>query len=136
MERNWCWREPVRISSLALAILFAVGFANLIPSATAASVNVTQHHNNPSRDGLFIDPAITAATAATTTRDLGFNGTISGNVYAQPLYIEDGAGGVAMVIAVTQSNNVYALNATTGTIVWQRNVGTPVTSGLPCGNIN
>ena len=59
-----------------------------------------------------------------------------GNVYAQPLYIEDGPGGVAMVIAVTQSNNVYALNATTGAIVWQRNVGTPVTSGLPCGNIN
>ena len=26
---------------------------------------------------------------------------------------------------------------TTGAIIWQRNVGTPVTSGLPCGyNIN
>ena len=41
-----------------------------------------------------------------------------------------------MVIAVTESNNVYALNATTGAIVWQRNLGTAVTSGLPCGNIN
>ena len=94
-----------------------------------ASVNVTQHHNNPSRDGLYIDPAFTTAAAANLTRDLGFNGTIVGNVYAQPLYIEDGPGGVAMVIAVTESNNVYALNATTGAIVWQRNVGTPVTPG-------
>ena len=58
-----------------------------------------------------------------------------GNVYAQPLYIEGGPSG-PVVIAVTESNNVYALNATTGAIIWQRNVGTPVTSGLPCGNIN
>src|SRR5260370_23663207 len=42
-----------------------------------------------------------------------------------------------MIIAVTESNNVYALNATTGTVIWQRtNIGPPVTSGLPCGNIN
>src|SRR6185295_17526293 len=44
--------------------------------------------------------------------------------------------GAAMVIVVTESNNVYALNATTGTVIWQRNVGTPVSSGLPCGNIS
>src|SRR6059058_5552878 len=101
-----------------------------------AQVNVTQEHNNLSRDGVYIDAAFTTTAAANLTRDLGFNGTIVGNVYAQPLYVEDGPGGVAMVIAVTESNNVYALNATTGAIVWQRNVGTPVTSGLPCGNIN
>jgi hypothetical protein len=126
-----------------LLSIFAVGVAGLgfaalgtdvpadIPAGT--SVNVTQHHNNPSRDGLFIDPAFTTAAAANLTRDLNFNGAIVGNVYAQPLYIEDGPGGVAMVIAVTQSNNVYALNAVTGTIIWQRNVGTP--SGQ-MGNIN
>ena len=60
---------------------------------------------------------------------------LSGNVYAQPLYIEGGPSG-PMIIAVTESNNVYALNATTGTVIWQRNLGPPVTSGLPCGNIN
>ena len=41
-----------------------------------------------------------------------------------------------MIIVVTESNNVYALDATTGTVIWQRNVGPPVTSGLPCGNIS
>ena len=100
-----------------------------------AAVNVTQHHNNPSRDGLYIVPAFTQAAAANLTRDLGFNGAIVGNVYAQPLYIEGGPNG-PMVIAVTESNNVYALNATTGAIIWQRNVGTPITSGLPCGNVS
>jgi hypothetical protein len=87
------------------------------------SVNVTQYHNNPSRDGLFIDSAFTLANAANLTRDMNFNGVISGNVYAQPLYIENGPGGAAMVIAVTNSNNVYALNATTGNVIWQRNSG-------------
>jgi outer membrane protein assembly factor BamB len=102
---------------------------------TSAQVNVTQEHNNLSRDGVYIDPAFTASAAAGLTRDLNFNGTISGSVYAQPLYIESGPNG-PMIIVVTESNNIYALNATTGTVIWQRNVGPPVTSGLPCGNIN
>src|SRR4030095_5934109 len=100
-----------------------------------AQVNVTQFHNHLSRDGLYVDAAFTPAAAANLTRDLNFDGTIVGNVYAQPLYIEGGPNG-PMIIAVTESNNVYALNATTGTVIWQRNVGPPVTSGLPCGNIN
>ena len=41
-----------------------------------------------------------------------------------------------MVIAVTESNNVYALNATTGTVIWQRNIGTPAPTGACPGNIS
>src|SRR5207244_9721546 len=112
------------------------GIAVLSGAEAHAQVNVTQEHNNLSRDGLYIDAAFTLAAAANLTRDLNFNGTISGNVYAQPLYIEGGPNG-PMIIVVTESNNVYALNATTGTVIWQRtDIGPPVTSGLPCGNIN
>jgi hypothetical protein len=100
-----------------------------------AQVNVTQKNNNLSRDGLYIDAAFTPGNAANLTRDMNFNGTISGNVYAQPLYIEGGPDG-PMVIAVTESNNVYALDANDGSIIWQRNLGPAVTSGLPGGNIN
>ncbi len=101
-----------------------------------AQVNVTQEHNNPSRDGVYIDAGFTPSAAANLTRDLNFDGTISGNVYAQPLYIEGGPNG-PMIIAVTESNNVYALNATTGVVIWQRtDIGPAVTQGLPCGNIN
>src|SRR5205807_2854306 len=116
-------------SSLVIALLWAAALP------TTAQVNVTQEHNSLSRDGLYIDSAFTAANAANLTRDLNFDGTISGNVYAQPLYIEGGPNG-AMIIAVTESNNVYALDANDGTIIWQRNLGPPVTSGLPCGNIS
>src|SRR5882762_6230846 len=117
-------------SSLIIALLFTA----ILPAN--AQVNVTQKNNNPSRDGLYVDAAFTPSNAANLTRDLGFNGTISGNVHAQPLYIEGGPNG-PIVIVVTASNNAYALNATTGTVIWQRtDIGPAVTSGLPCGNIN
>jgi outer membrane protein assembly factor BamB len=74
---------------------------------------------------LFIDPAFTLSAAANLARDVNFDGTIVGNVYAQPLYVEGGPDNRAKVIAVTESNNVYALDAVTGAIIWQRNVGTP-----------
>ena len=99
---------------------------------TNAQVNVTQYHNHSSRDGLYIDSAFTHSAAANLARDLNFDGTISGDVYAQPLYIENGPGGRAMIIAVTESNNVYALDAVDGSIIWQRNVGPPV----PANDLN
>jgi len=81
-----------------------------------------------------VDPAFTRLGAAGLRRDLTFQGVISGNVYAQPLYIEGGPGGKAMIIAATESNNVYALDAANGTIIWQRHVGQPVSRiNLPCG---
>lgn len=69
----------------------------------AQTVNVTQHHNHATRDGLYIEPAFTLSAAGNLRRDLTFNGTVSGNIYAQPLYVEKGPGGRAMVIAVTES---------------------------------
>jgi hypothetical protein len=116
---------------VAILVLALCGF---VPR-TSAQVNVTQEHNNPSRDGVYIDAAFTPSAAANLTRDLGFNGTISGAVYAQPLYIEGGPNG-PMIIAVTELNNVYALDATTGLPIWSRtDIGPPVPS-TPCGGFN
>lgn len=117
---------------VAIFVFALCGFV----ARAGTQVNVTQKNNNPSRDGLYIDPAFTPGNAANLVRDLNFNGAIVGNVHAQPLYIEGGPNG-PMIIAVTASNNIYALNATTGAVIWQRtDIGPAVTSGLPCGNIN
>ncbi len=89
---------------------------------------MTQFHNHDSRDGLYVDSAFTPGAAANLMRDLNFDGTIVGNVYAQPLYIDGGPGGRAMVIAATESNNVYALDAADGSVIWERNVGSPVSA--------
>src|SRR5215475_4979488 len=91
--------------------------ARSIPAGTA--VNVTQKNNNLSRDGHYVDAAFTPGNAANLTRDMNFNGAITGNVHAQPLYIEGGPDG-PMIIVVTASNNVYALRADTGTEIWHR----------------
>jgi len=69
------------ISSLVAAGLWGA----ILP--IKAQVNVVQFHNHASRDGLYIDSAFTQSAAANLARDLNFDGTISGDVYAQPLYI-------------------------------------------------
>ncbi|HEX3990403.1 MAG TPA: hypothetical protein VHX39_04440, partial [Acetobacteraceae bacterium] len=115
-----------------IGVLWALVLAMAL-SATA-QVNVTQFHNHYTRDGLYVDSHFTTAAAAGLTRDLNFNGTISGSVRAQPLYISGGPGGVPMIIAVTESDNVYALNATNGNVIWHDSVGTGVTSGLQCSD--
>jgi hypothetical protein len=127
-------RFPIRLL-IVLCILYA--FSVSAWKAAGADVHVLQHHNQSSRSGLYIDPAFTQAAAANLKRDLTFNGLIAGNVYAQPLYVENGPGGRPMIIAVTELNNVYALDAGNGSVIWQRQVGTPVArSSLACGDID
>ena len=75
-------KRLIFFSSLIIILLWTA----VLP--TNAQVNVTQEHNNLSRDGLYIDSAFTPSNAANLTRDTNFSGTIVGNVHAQPLYIE------------------------------------------------
>ena len=112
---------PLLITGWCVTILSA------IPAADA-QVNVTQFHNHASRDGLYVDSSFTPSAATNLTRDLSFDGTIIGNVHAQPLYLDDGAGGRPTVIAVTESNNVYALDAVDGSVIWEHNMGDPVSA--------
>jgi len=103
-------------------------FLNAVVLATA-QVNVTEFHNHESRDGLYIDSAFSLSAAANLERDLNFNGAIVGNVYAQPLYIENGPGGKAMIIVATESNNVYALDASNGAIILATKCGRACVGG-------
>src|SRR5438094_1932146 len=119
-------KHPFSIASSVI-----VCFWSTIAPANA-QVDVTQFHNHASRDGLYVDSAFTLSAAANLARDLNFDGTIVGNVYAQPLYIDTGPGGRPAIIAVTESNNVYALDALDGSIIWQANVGEPLSAGVPC----
>src|SRR5205823_14783508 len=122
-------REIIKHQRMKFLFFFVV-LVSLWSTAVPADaqVNVTQFHNHESRDGLYIDSAFSSSAAANLTRDLKFDGTIAGNVYAQPLYIEGGPSGKAMIIAATESDNVYGLDAFDGSIIWQRNVGEPVSA--------
>jgi hypothetical protein len=119
-----------------ISLLVAAGLWSAILPVDA-QVNVTQFHNNGTRDGLYIDSAFTPTAAANLTRDLNFDGTIVGNVFAQPLYIDNGPGGRRTIIVATELNNVYALDAVNGSIIWQRTLGVPVMAGnLQCASFN
>jgi hypothetical protein len=112
--------------------------------------SVYQHHKNGTRNGLYIDSMLTSGPKgnAVTMHILpAVMGTVSMQVYAQPLYLENGPMGKEAFIVATEANHLTALDATTGTVLWDegpevfgpqvtllsKNNGQP--PGLPCGDI-
>jgi hypothetical protein len=109
------------------------------PSGGIGSASVLERNGNPTRDGHFVQPSLTKANAAKMTLDAGFAPALMGNMWASPLFVENGPGGKGVFFAVTNQNNVYALDETTGAVVWMKNVGTPAGANGPnarCGNIH
>lgn len=100
------------------------------PLIGSGSASVLQYHGNARRDGLYVDPAFTRASAAMMKRDPMFTAPIKGPTYAQPLYVETGDGS-DLIITATEQNEVSALNALTGMPVWQKVLAPPGEPG--CG---
>jgi hypothetical protein len=78
--------------------------------------------------------------------DATFAPTITGNIYAQPLYLANGPNGGEMFIVVTEESHVIAIDGT-GKTIWEHpssatdpiSYGTPVAgvrAALGCGNID
>ena len=136
-----------RTTSFVLAGMFAaimgIGY-NVILAADSSKrsegrivSSVLEHHNNPGRNGVYVDPTLTKASATTFHIDPTFKAHVPGAIYAQVLFVAGGSNGKDILIAATEENNVAAFDAATGKTVWVRNLGTPVPlSELPCGNIN
>jgi len=104
---------------------------------TAGSQSVLERNRNPSRDGHFPQATLTKAAAATMAATPGFTAMFTGTMFASPLYMENGPGGKGVFFAVTTGNDVFALDETTGAIVWQKNIGSsPQDSGAGCGGIH
>ena len=105
-------------------------------AATPTDATVAFYHGAPDRAGNYIVPTLTWTAAGAVHRDQAFDGAIDGHVYAQPLYWQPSGARGGLIIAATESNKVYALNAATGHVVWQTALGTAVPRDmLPCGNI-
>jgi hypothetical protein len=100
--------------------------------------SVYQHHRNGTRDGLYVDPIFTQTAAATTHVLSGFLGTVTTDVWAQPLYVENGPGGAEMFIVATEDNHVTTYNATTGAVIWDTGpttIGPYATRNPPGGSV-
>jgi hypothetical protein len=100
--------------------------------------SVLQFHKHASRDGVYVDALITKAKAATIHKDPTFQATIAGHVFSQVLYAENGPGGKEAVFVATESNDVYALDASTGAQLWMTKLGPEMIdhpSFTGCGNL-
>ena len=114
----------------------AVFAALLLGSGAQAGENVVTYHNSLERHGDYTVPGLTLSAAANMHMDTSFHPKLSGQIYAQPLFWKTPSGKDEL-IAVTETNFVYAVDAKTGSVVWQTQVAKPVPlTDLPCGNIN
>jgi outer membrane protein assembly factor BamB len=118
-----------------LALVAAAVIAGFLPAR--ADPSVLTYHGDAERSGRFTVPGLSWDRARSLHLDAAFHAELSGHVYAQPLYWQPPGSSPALLIAVTEDNVVYALDAHTGRIVWKRELGTPVArSSLPCGDIS
>jgi len=72
-----------------------------------------------------------AAAAGPGGLRISWQAHLDGAVYGQPLLAGN------RVIAATENDTIYALNASTGQVSWRTHLGTPVPlADLPCGDID
>jgi hypothetical protein len=112
-----------------------------IAAAAAQTMNVTTHHYDNMRTGWNQNETILTPTAVGgATFGLLVSVALDEQVDAQPLVLTSQkiAGSTHNVVyVVTENNSVYALDAVSGAVLLQRNLGTPVPqSALPgqCNN--
>ena len=99
----------------------------------ASGVSVVVQHNDLARTGANTSETIlTPANVNASNFGLMFTNGLDGQVYAQPLYVENMSisnGTHNVVFVCTENNSVYAFDAdTAGITYWRTNLGTPFTS--------
>ncbi len=94
-------------------------------NSAAARADWSTYHRDNARTGYLPDMPDPQQLA------VAWNTPLDGAVYAEPLVV----GG--HILVATENNSLYSLNADTGQVEWQTNIGNPATrSELPCGNID
>src|SRR2546421_7492580 len=95
------------------------------PTTSTSSADWTTYHRDNARTGYLPN----APDPHQLTRS--WNMHLDGAVYAEPLVVS------GHVIVATEGDTLYSLDARTGKVQWNTNVGVPVPlSSLPCGNID
>jgi outer membrane protein assembly factor BamB len=116
---------PRRLPVSLLAAFALIVSAGALSQSAAAEPSWTTYHRDALRSG--DDPEVGEAitpTLAWHSQDLG------APIWSQPLVLG------SRVYVATVGDKLFALDASSGAIVWETSVGTPVpSSALPCGDI-
>jgi len=130
----------VGVFLLAVAALLSRSFAS--PAPAGSDVDVLTFHGDPARTGWnAAEHALTPGSVHGGRFGKLWTAAVDGDVYAQPLVASGvSASGATrtLVVAVTENDSVYALDAADGKPVWGPvSLGAPVPrSALPCGDID
>jgi outer membrane protein assembly factor BamB len=126
----------MRLASTILACLLCLTWRTA-GAAVSTDGTVSAYHGDPARSGNYVIPTLSWQTLRTMHRDKGFDGRVSGHVYAQPLYWRPPGAAHGLILVVTESDVVAALDAVNGRAAWSVTLGRAVPlSALPCGNID
>jgi outer membrane protein assembly factor BamB len=99
------------------------------PSSSAPTVSEAEA-NWPTYDRTAGRSGVSVSSPAPGVVGQSWRTAVDGAVYAQPLIVG------SEVIVATENDTVYALSESSGAVVWSRHLASPVTGGLPCGNIH
>ena len=123
--------------SRLLSMFLVAALVPALPAAQAGSLAVTTYHYDILRTGWNHAETVLSAAAFPASFGVLQNVVLDDQVDAQPLLVpaEQIAGGVHDVLyVVTENNSVYALDANSGAVLLQRNLGAPVPTPLGCSN--
>ena len=105
-----------------------IALAVLVPLLTYTEVAAdwpTYHGNNTRQGDDTTDQAVSGSAPWTSV-------ALDGQLYGQPVIAGN------QLVAATENNTVYSLNATTGGVVWTSHIpgASPRTDNFPCGDID
>ena len=129
-------RRSARMGSLGTAGVLLGALAGTAAAPAGASTTISVDN---SRDGWdSSEPGLSPANAASSDFGQLFSAKLDGQVYAQPIVVPAKNGRSApILIAATETNNVYGLDPVTGAILWHVNVGPAWPSiNNPAGDVN
>ncbi len=123
------WRVGLGALIVLLPLMTTVIAFSL--TARSARASVTANSDDPLQTGWHPDqPGLAPGIVSGGTFGKLFSTAVDGQIYAQPLVSQ------GTVFVATETNNVYGLDAVTGTRKWQRSLGTPFNpADVDCSDI-
>ena len=119
------------LGAAVLAALAALSSPGSFPGASAQVSVLTNKYDN-TRDGLNSSEILLSLSNVSSSQFGKLSAfSVDGYIQAQPLYmygLSINGGTHNVVFVATMNNSVYAIDADTGTQLWQMNLGTPVPS--------
>ena len=133
---RWRWPAVGGAAALLVAAVGCTSSATTTSPATVSPITVSPSATSsaaadwPTYDRTAERSGVSVSSPTLVAVRQSWAASVDGAVYAQPLVVG------SEVIVATENDSVYALSASSGAALWTRHLASPVTAGLPCGNIN